>query len=342
MLIVGDVGGTKTLLASIDTVADNNLEYIKTYKSYNYATFDAILEDYLNTHFKPAADIKAISLAVAGPVANNHSRLTNLTWSIGANQIQEKTNINKVHIYNDLEAIAAAICYDAGSLNLTVLKTVDKPRRPSSDYAAKAIIAPGTGLGMSYAIFYNGQYIVLPSQGGHINFAPQTKLQSELLEYIQLNINVRSARQVGLEQVCSGVGLPNIFNFFRYYKKINLATEFIGINTDQDPKELVPMIINNAINNTCELCYVTIQLFLEILAQAIQTLALTVYAIDGIYLAGGIALALKTYLQQTKFLSQIVNNTTMREVLDKFPIYLCENKNIALLGASKLVNLKCV
>lgn len=353
MLIVGDIGGTKTLLASVNTVTNtstntnSHLDFIKAYQSYNYANFEIILDDYLTLCMHLNKKITAIGLAVAGPVTNNNSNLTNLKWSIVANQIKQKTNVNKVYIYNDLEAIAAAICYDYASVDITALKNVAPLSRVLNDYTVKAIIAPGTGLGVSYIVSHKNQYMTLPSQGGHISFAPKNQLQYELLEYLQLSINNKKDSQIGLELVCSGIGIANIFYFFKDYKKIGLDSAlnfFDSINSINSigSKEIVPIIIKNAISNSCELCCKTINLFMEILAQAIQTVALTIYATGGIYLAGGIALALKEYLQCPQFLSKIMSNSTMAELLDKFPIYLCENKNIALLGASKLVNLNSV
>lgn len=334
MFIVGDIGGTKTLFASLSS-SSGELCAVRSYKSNDYDNVDLILEDYISSQKINSGrefSINTISLAVAGPVANNNSRLTNLDWDIQARNIQIKTNAKDVRIYNDLQAIAAAVCTDNHeSIDLLTLKEVNKELRLASDYKTKAIIAPGTGLGMAHAIMYNGQSVALPSQGGHISFAPKSELQYELLVFLQSKFNVK---QIGLELICSGVGIPNIFEFVS--SKAMYAVEF---DSAEITAPTVPWIIENALAKNNEQCMLTIELFLEVLADSIQAMALAVYATEGIYLAGGIAVALKEYLEHEQFLSNIINNSTMHQILDKFPIYLCQNKNIALIGASKLINL---
>lgn len=255
--------------------------------------------------------------------------------------ILEKTNIKNIQLYNDLEAIAAAICYNDLDLdvtsNLDLICLHDSKHfldQSNLKYATKTVIAPGTGLGVAYAVKHNQEYICLPSQGGHISFAPTSELQMELLSFMQ---NKFMHRQIGLELVCSGIGITNIFDFVCKYKKIevdpHVRTELLAAN-DQ-----VPVIIHNAINKQCEACTISIQLFIEILATALQTVALISYARGGIYLAGGIAVALKKLLQQENFIKMVIDNKTMHSILEKMPIFLCQNKNIALIGASKLLKI---
>lgn len=341
MWLVGDIGGTKTLLASAvpnsglgSSMGINN---VKSYKSYSYEKFDLILKDYLmglNNN-----EIKGVALAVAGPVTNNYSKLTNLDWLIDAKSIKKQINVNNILVYNDLEAIAAAVCNDDSSLDIMPIKAVDT--FVDSNHYAKAIIAPGTGLGMSYAVYNEGRYLPLSSQGGHVSFAPRTLLQQELLIYIHKRIEEggkHKYNQVSLELVCSGIGIPNIFKFFKEYKKISIDNNLL--NQIQNSEDWVPVIINNAISNRCEACVRTVDLFIEILAIAVQNMALTINALGGIYLAGGIAVALKDYLLRSEFLDRVIDNRTMFESLDKTPVNLCQNKYIALIGAGNLLELK--
>lgn len=354
MQLVADIGGTKTLLASYA----NNLQQIKSYKSSDYKNFEIILNDYLNS-VDYQESLTEIGLAVAGPVTNNSSSLTNLKWDISAKNILEQLPVNSrahhsgeyvttnIRVYNDLEAIAAAICHGEGELEVIRLDRAGTETLGNmhSRTGCKAIVAPGTGLGMAYAIRFDNQYVPIASQGGHISFAPTSSIQIELLNYMQSklvgnsrNASNHTANQVGIELVCSGIGIPNIFNFFIENRRLNPnSTVECQILNSEDK---VPIIINNAINGTCETCVKTVELFVEILASAIQTIALITLSTDGIYLAGGIAVALQQYLQQQLFIDNILKNTTMKELLAKMPIYLCKNRNIALIGASKLLNNK--
>lgn len=346
MYIVGDIGGTKTLLATVDLETKSLvINSIKTYSSNDYVSFELILEDYLSNYNHNSnnaqENISGICLAVAAALSNNKSIITNLDWNIDGNKLKQDFYTEQAKLYNDLEAMAAAVSnincsIDQANLDILEIKSVDESKLLTNNRQAKAVIAPGTGLGVAYSILHNGEYIALPSQGGHLTFAPQNKLQFELLEYLQ---KIYGA-QIGLELVCSGVGIPNLFKFFKDCKQMQVSDKVELSLDEQLNQNCVPVIINNAQNNSCEVCIKTVEMFLDIFAQAIQAMALSIYATDGIYLAGGIAIALKQYLMQEDFLSKIVCNSTMHSVLEKFPIYLCQNKYIALIGASKLLNIK--
>jgi len=45
----------------------------------------------------------------------------------------------------------------------------------------RALLAAGTGLGQSILVWDGGRYRVVPSEGGHSDFAPHTEQQIELL-----------------------------------------------------------------------------------------------------------------------------------------------------------------
>ncbi len=341
MLLVGDLGGTKTLLASINS-RNNNIGFIKSYQSKHYSEFSQILDNFISDvskQYSVQESVDALSLAVAGPVVNNSSEITNLNWSIDPRVLSLKTNIKNIQLYNDLEAIAAAICYDNlefdSSMDLDMICLYNPKNyqiHSNREYAAKVVIAPGTGLGVASAINYHGKYICLPSQGGHISFAPITDIQNELLGFMQ---NKFCSRQIGLELVCSGIGILNIFDFILNFRKIEANPKvLVELSAAHDK---VPVIIRSALDAECDVCVSAIDLFIEILATAVQTVALMNYAQGGIYLAGGIAVALKELLQQENFIEMIKYNHTMRSILENMPIFLCQNKNIALIGASKLL-----
>lgn len=338
MLLVGDVGGTKTLIArySPDARTSNELVDIKSFKSQEYNNIYEILECYLQNN-SSVNDITGISLAVAGPVYNNQSKLTNLDWDITPNKlIQAIGNTKKEYsilVSNDLEAIGNAVCNNSDYLDVKSLHINETCK--TNNTAPKLIVAPGTGLGMAYAVNYNGFYHVKPSQGGHISFAPVNQQQIELLKYMQEKLGVQ---QVGLEQVCSGIGIVHLFEFVINYRKIELDSK---LNHElQNSEDIVPLIVANALGYRCEACVHTIELFVEILAMAVQTMALISNSLGGIYLAGGIALALENYLSKPLFLNNFLNNSLMSDLLGRMPIYICRNRNIALIGAVKLLNNK--
>src|SRR6185369_3949551 len=74
-----------------------------------------------------------------------------------------------------------------------------------------AIVAAGTGLGVA-ALVWNGEdYLAVPSQGGHVDFAPRNSLEIDLFHYLR----EKFARRVSYERVLSGSGLVNLYEFLR-------------------------------------------------------------------------------------------------------------------------------
>lgn len=257
MRLVGDIGGTKTLLASVisDDKANNTISFVESYQSQKYENFEIILKDYLvrlsknNSQYKNSA-VESLSLAVAGPVKNNYSKITNLDWIIDSSQLSKLNNIKKTLIYNDLEAIAAAVCNNGSGVE-NICLTDMRGLRSSSDTQnnniySKVVVAPGTGLGVAYAVNRNQIYYPYPSQAGHINFAPVNDLEYELLQYLQAKIN---KTQIGVEMVCSGIGIANIFNFFQEYRGLELEA---NVKDDiLNSEDLVPVVIKHALKSSC-------------------------------------------------------------------------------------------
>lgn len=327
--IVVDIGGTKVLLAAVD---NNSLIEITSYKSSDYNSFEDLLDNYLDklsnkNNYK--INLKQLSLAVAGPVINNNSKLTNLSWDINSKDIVNKYSINNISVVNDLEAIAAEII---SSDNLICINNICNKLFLNKNIA---IVAPGTGLGVAYAVFNKSGYIINSTEGGHIDFAARDNLQIELFNYIKNKYNIN---KVNIELICSGIGIANIFDFFINYKKLELTNYKLD---DIFDKDLVPYIINNYKNNSCEACVKTINLFLEIFAGVLQTVALIYMSTGGIYLSGGIAMALSSVLTDNKinksFLEIFYTNNSMSHILKQIPIYLSLDKNIALKGALKFI-----
>ena len=73
-----------------------------------------------------------------------------------------------------------------------------------------ALIAPGTGLGEAFLVWDGTGYRAEPSEGGHADFAPSDAEQLRLLAHMR-----RDFDHVSYERVCSGIGIPNLYDFLR-------------------------------------------------------------------------------------------------------------------------------
>ena len=107
MLLVGDIGGTKTTVAlyPLPFSAESPICEM-TYKSIEFASLQDLVETFL---IDEKRKISAAVFGAAGPVIDGSVRITNLPWNIVERDLENELNIGSVWIINDLEAIANAI-----------------------------------------------------------------------------------------------------------------------------------------------------------------------------------------------------------------------------------------
>jgi glucokinase len=320
-MLAGDVGGTKTILALFDVVADNRtVSELRTFKNDDFANFDDLLSEYI-------AEIgrrpQALSLGVAGPVNNERVQITNRPWSIDKEKLKNKFGVAEVFLLNDLEATAHAI-------------QLLKPEELHSLHEGQpihngniAVIAPGTGLGEAFLTNNNGEYVAHASEGGHSDFAPRTKLQDDLLVYLREKFD-----HVSYERICSGSGLPNIYNFLR---DNGLADEPAWLmHLFEEAKDPTALIVEAALDQEREsaICQMTVSIFVEVLAAEAGNLALKVGASAGVFLGGGIAPRILALLKIGDFPSHFSAKGRYRNYLERIPIQVMLNTQTALIGGA--------
>ena|SRR2546430_15484513 len=88
MILAGDIGGTKTVLALFEEEGPTMKEpsHQETFPSRQYSTFVDVLSGFLN--HSPQVRIRAACFGVAGPVVDGRSRTTNLPWLLDERNLQ--------------------------------------------------------------------------------------------------------------------------------------------------------------------------------------------------------------------------------------------------------------
>jgi glucokinase len=231
-------------------------------------------------------------------------------------------NLRSVHLMNDLEAVAWAIpiLRDSDVRALNVGRPVPK--------GAICVIAPGTGLGESFGAWDGSQYVAHSSEGGHADFAPTDERQIGLLRHM-----LKRFDHVSVEHVCSGIGIPHIYEYLRDIERVPETPEVArSIATAKDPSAV---IIASAVDpqSTSGLCAVTIDMFVSILASEAANLALKVFATGGVYLAGGIPLHALRALQTLRFMESFKRKGHLSELMERIPIHVVIAR-AALIGAA--------
>ena len=164
MILVGDIGGTKTDLAIYSSESDANSPLArKQFHSADYSSLQAIVTEFL-------ADVKMpvnhATFDVAGPVIKKTAVATNLPWVMDDDSLATDLHLKSVHLMNDLEAVARAIpiLRESDVVTLNIGEPVPK--------TAIGVIAPGAGLGESVLVWDGSRYVPQNSEGGHSDFAP--------------------------------------------------------------------------------------------------------------------------------------------------------------------------
>jgi glucokinase len=320
MLLAGDIGGTKTDLAIFSVEGGPHSPLTQTQAhSADYPSLQALVTEFLKRVKMP---IERACFDVAGPVIDGRVKITNLPWVIDEASLAKDLNFKSVHLMNDLEAVARAIPLlrpgDVGTIN--AVQPVPK--------GAIGVVAPGTGLGESFLTWDGSKYVSHSSEGGHSDFAPRDERQIGLLRYMFEHFD-----HVSYEHVCSGIGIPYIYEYLRDIEHIPENPEIARLIAAS--KDHNAVIIDSAVNpqNPSKLCTATADTFASILASEAANLALKVLATGGIYLAGGIPPHMLKVLEGPGFMESFKRKGRFAELMAEIPVHVILTR-AALVGAA--------
>jgi len=321
LLLAGDVGATKTKLALYDPSGDLcKPQNVQTFQGQDYPGLVEVLSEYLTRAKKKPL---AACFGIAGPVVDGHVKMVNLNWEIDAAELCSDFGLRAAWLINDLKAVANAVPL----LKSNELHSINKGKPEL--HGTVAVIAPGTGVGIGYLTWAADRYQAYATEGGHANFAPANALQDELLAFLRGKYS-----QVALEHVCSGLGLPNVYEFFKSTGRAEepawLAQELAAA------EDATPLIVEHALaaKPGSEICQLTLQVFVEVLGAAAGNLALTLGATGGVYLGGGISPRILPAFERFGFMDAFLNKIGYRDYLARFPVHVILNPESALLGAA--------
>ena len=317
-VLVGDIGGTKTNLGIF--IRGKRRPIIKHSSSYPSRDFKG-LEDIINLFLSEnPLKIKSACFGVAGPVANGRCKTTNFPWDIQALRIKKTFGLKKVKLINDLSAMAASVPYltksDIFALNQS---------RPEKN-GNISLIAPGTGLGQALLVYSGTGYAPVPSEGGHVDFAPGNEIEAGLLKYLWKEYN-----HVSLERIISGIGIVNIYNYLKSTGKYNEPGWLVEKIKSDDPAKVINKV---AFEKGQKLCLETVDIFLSILGAAAGNIALTGLTKGGVYVGGGIPPKMLWRFKEDIFMKAFVNKGRFSGLMEKIPVNIILNSNAALLGAA--------
>jgi glucokinase len=319
MILAGDVGGTKTILALFEAQDESWRCIRKTrYSSLDYATFTSLLQDFLSNCQE--ASIGSVCLGAAGPIVDGDCVATNLPWVLLRREIGALIGTENVRLLNDLEATAWGI------LDLPEADFVTLNPGTDSRPGNCAVIAAGTGLGEAIIAWNGENYQVLASEGGHADFAPGSEQEIALLRFLW----EKYPGHVSYERLLSGEGLANIYQFL---KKSAPTPAQSGIEQSMADNDPAAVIGEAGVAGTDKLSVEALSLFCRIYGAEAGNLALKCLPYGGVYIAGGIAAKILPLLTRGDFLEGYLEKGRYRAALKQITVKVCTNQEIGLLGA---------
>lgn len=320
MILAGDIGGTKTVLALFEP-RSSGVRQIReaVVHSGDYRSFDDVVAEFLGAE---TGALRAACFGVAGPVIDGHAQITNLPWVLDEGALATATKAPRVKLLNDLEATAYGVLFLRDDERSVVNAGAAAGRTGNI-----AVIAAGTGLGEALLYRDGTHYHPIASEGGHTDFAPRTDEEIELLRYLRVRFN----GHVSYERVLSGPGIYNIYCFLRDTHYAPEPAWLAEKLTGDDPS---PTIAESGLAGSAPLCVKTLDMFSGIYGAEAGNLALKCLALGGVFVAGGIAPKILPVLQNGSFMRGFIDKGRFAALAQRLPVDVAFNPRTALLGAA--------
>lgn len=317
-ILTGDIGGTKTLLQRIEYRDGQWTEGPKKrYDSHAYPDLAPMVQEFLRDH--PGQTPVNACFAVAGPVHAGRAKITYLPWDLEENRLQTQLDISKVRIINDFEAVG----YGISTLASSEYETLQAGQNVSG--AIQVVLGAGTGLGQCIRVQQDKQYRVLPTEGGHADFAPVNEEQIALLQHL-----LKQHMRVSYDDLVSGKGLIRIYDFLRLQSP-DLANP--QLEDQRRHQDAAATISEFAIERGDPLANHALDIFVSIYGAQAGNLALTALAFGGVYIAGGIAPKILPKFHSGLFMQHFLAKSPMQHIMQNIPVHVILNPEVGLRGA---------
>ncbi|HET7461040.1 MAG TPA: glucokinase [Longimicrobium sp.] len=322
LLLAGDVGGTKTVLALVAEHAEGaRIVAEATFPSREYASLGAVLAAFRATH---PGEVARAAFSVAGPVIAGEACITNLPWCLREPELADGLGVGEVLLVNDLQATAFALPHLRPEQVTQILPGEPNPR------GVRTVVAVGTGLGEAMLVPGGDGYVALPSEGGHTDFAPRDALQRRLLAELQ-----RVHPHVSYERVCSGNGIANLYRFLAAHSHTPppawLAARLAAGG------DITPAVVDAGTRREGgdPVCRRALRLLAAIMGAEAGNAALRTLATGGVYLGGGIPPRILPLLRGRAFGEGFLQKGPMSRLMSSIPVYVILEPRAALLGAAR-------
>src|SRR5262249_49398666 len=268
----------------------------------------------------PRLPVRAGCFGVAGTGVGGESGNTNLPWGGGERELAGGTDAPRGKVVNHLEGAGHGRLHRPGA-DMCVLNPGHQPERKGH----AAVIAAGTGLGEAILCWDGQRYIAMASEGGHVDFAPRTDQEIELLRYLRAKVGGR----VSIERVLSGPGFYDMYCFLRDSGHASEPRALAERLRGGDPD---PIITQLGLAGEDQLCVATLELFSTLYGVEAGNLALKCLP-TRVFVGGGIAPKILPVLQGGSFLRGFTDKGRFAGLMKTMEVSVALNPAAPLIGA---------
>lgn len=305
--LVGDVGGTHARFAITD-IDELTIEHFVKFRCEMFESLQAAIKAYMESiPYRPSM----AGFAIGGPVAGEQFHLTNRSWSFKREDLKVASGARHVHVVNDFEALA---------LSLPYLTAHDLEKIGGGETTAggvRAIVGPGTGLGVAALVSSPTGGIGVGSEGGHVSFPLETGDEAAIV-----NLFRDAESHVSAEKLISGPGLTRLYGALAQLNK-------------RDVEPLTAQeIVKRGLAEDDPLAMDALGMFVKWLGRFAGDVALMYGATGGIYLAGGISPSILDLLASDAFRAPFLAKGRLASYLDAIPVHVIKSQEAGLKGAA--------
>lgn len=308
-VLAGDLGGTKALLgiATIEPGQAPVFSHTCRLASADFSDCSVLLAHFCAEAADALHGVSQACLAVAGPISadGRQVRFTNLPWQADVASLAAVIGV-PVRLVNDFAAVAAGVTVCPTDQLLTL-----QAGAPLFG-GQRLVIGAGTGLGVA-AMLGDGKTLrILPSEGGHVGFAPLDKTQTR----IHAELQARHGR-VTAERLISGPGLCAIHHILtgQVLDAVEIAQRALAGDTE---------------------ALTTTDTFFTAYGAFAGDMAMAFLPRGGLYLAGGVTQRLLPLLERSPFLATFNAKAEHAALVTQMPVHVLTDGAIGLSGAAVL------
>lgn len=311
-IIAVDIGGTNARFcrARISKGGTPQLGAIRKYKVEDHPTLADAWRHFAQDEADALPDEAVVALAA--PVTTPPIKLTNSPWIVDPVGLKRDLALDQLILVNDFEAMAHGIM----ALPRDHLTHLFGPDSGLPLSGATSIVGPGTGLGVGLASRMEGGTRILPTEGGHMSFAPVDEDDDLLLSQLRKRFG-----RVSVERVVSGRGLGYI----------HTALAELAASGETTPEDAV--LWQAALDGQQPLAREALSRLCMSYGAVTGDLALA-HGAGAVVLAGGLTGRMKEAPEFKGFYERFLAKGRHRRIMETLPIYHADHPEPGLFGAA--------